>query len=251
MSPPPSCRLLARGLLSNATSMPPRAAPTISSRPFTTSPSHSALPDDSNPGGRSSSTNSSTPSSSNSSNPTASFSYAQRLVQQAIAGKPAPASLSNTASTSASAVFDPSGADSNPDASKQEGEKPMDYYRPFKMSVYAHRQNTHITVSKPNGDAIISLSCGNIGFKKSNRKKFDSAYQLAAFVMDSLYRDGWHLKINAIELTLRGFGQGREAVTKALTGYEGRLLKSKFISVADATKIKFGGTRSPNPRRLG
>jgi len=58
-------------------------------------------------------------------------------------------------------------------------------------------------------------------------------------------------EIHALELVLRGFGAGREAVTKALMGTEGRLLRGKVVKVTDATRLKFGGTRSKKPRRLG
>jgi len=57
--------------------------------------------------------------------------------------------------------------------------------------------------------------------------------------------------IRDLEVVLRGFGKGREAVTKALLGAEGRFLREKIKMVSDDTKLKFGGTRSPNPRRLG
>ena len=50
---------------------------------------------------------------------------------------------------------------------------------------------------------------------------------------------------------MRGFGKGREAVTKALLGAEGRILRDKIRSVSDGTRLKFGGTRGQNPRRLG
>ena len=128
---------------------------------------------------------------------------------------------------------------------------PVDKYKPYKFSVYAGKQNTHITVCRPDGSAIVSMSAGNLGFHKSQRKKYDSAYQLAAIVLDKLQRDGWGETINNMELTLRGFGQGREAVSKALTGYEGQFLKEKWVRISDATRVKFGGTRSRNPRRLG
>lgn len=57
--------------------------------------------------------------------------------------------------------------------------------------------------------------------------------------------------IKNMEVILRGFGKGREAVVKAIMGNEGRVLRDKIIRVSDATRLKFGGTRSPKPRRLG
>jgi small subunit ribosomal protein S11 len=123
--------------------------------------------------------------------------------------------------------------------------------QPYHFHVYAHRHNCHITVTKPNRDAIISVSCGNLGFKKSQRKHYDSAYQLGAYVIDKLHQGGWHKKIKQMEVVLRGFGQGREAVTKVLLGTQGKMLRNSIVRVADATRLKFGGTRSPKPRRLG
>ncbi|KAF2970639.1 hypothetical protein GQX73_g2944 [Xylaria multiplex] len=124
-------------------------------------------------------------------------------------------------------------------------------HEPFHFHIYAHKHNTHITVTKPNRGAIVSLSAGNIGFKKSKRGSYDAAFQLCAYVLDKLNQGGWHRKITALEVVLRGFGAGREAATKVLLGNEGRLLRPLIKRVSDSTRLKFGGTRSPRPRRLG
>ncbi|KAJ9157502.1 hypothetical protein NKR23_g613 [Pleurostoma richardsiae] len=122
---------------------------------------------------------------------------------------------------------------------------------PYHFHIFSHRHNTHVTVTKPNRDAIISMSCGNLGFKKSQRKYYDSAYQLGAYVIDRLQQQGWHKKMESLEVVLRGFGPGREAVSKVLLGNEGKMLRQKIVRVTDATRTKFGGTRSKKPRRLG
>lgn len=122
---------------------------------------------------------------------------------------------------------------------------------PFHFHIYSHKHNTHVTVTKPNRDAIVSLSCGNLGFRKSNRKHYDSAYQLGAYVIDKLQQQGWHNKIHKLEVVLRGFGAGREAITKVILGNEGKLIRGKITKVSDSTRLKFGGTRSKKPRRLG
>ncbi|KAI0912542.1 hypothetical protein F4823DRAFT_177322 [Ustulina deusta] len=122
---------------------------------------------------------------------------------------------------------------------------------PFHFHIYSHKHNTHITVTKPDRGAIISMSAGNIGFKKTKRGSYDAAYQLCAYVLDKLNQGGWHRKITALEVVLRGFGLGREAATKVLLGSEGRLLRPHIRKVSDNTRVKFGGTRSPRPKRLG
>jgi small subunit ribosomal protein S11 len=123
------------------------------------------------------------------------------------------------------------------------------------LHVYATKHNTHITLTSPNRDALISVSTGNIGARKAQRGTYDAAYQLAAWVMRQIPQKGqdrkWIKDLKRIELVLRGFGPGREAVTKVLMGSEGREIRSKIVRVTDATRLKFGGVRSPAPRRLG
>jgi small subunit ribosomal protein S11 len=125
------------------------------------------------------------------------------------------------------------------------------YEEPHHFHVYATKHNTHITLTNPARDPIISMACGNIGIRKSHRGLYDSAFQLASYVLTQIKERGIVPQIKGMEVSLRGFGQGREAVTKALLGQEGRLLRNKIVKVSDATRLKFGGTRSPRPRRLG
>ncbi|KAF2686471.1 translational machinery component [Lentithecium fluviatile CBS 122367] len=119
------------------------------------------------------------------------------------------------------------------------------------IHIYAHKHNTHITLTKPNRDALLSVSCGNIGFKKAGRGTYDAAYQLAAFVMSRIQDKGLLRDITSIELVYRGFGPGREAVTKAILGSEGRMIRPLVTKLSDSTRLKFGGIRSKKPRRLG
>ncbi|KAL6863677.1 translational machinery component [Trichoderma novae-zelandiae] len=132
----------------------------------------------------------------------------------------------------------------------QAAQKKDDELEPYHFHVISHKHNTHITCTKPNREPIISMSCGNIGFKKSRRGTFDSAYSLTKYVLERLIHTGWPMKISRLELVLRGFGQGREAAVKVLLSPEGKVLRDKIVRVADATRIKFAGTRSEKPRRL-
>ena len=69
--------------------------------------------------------------------------------------------------------------------------------------------------------------------------------------MGRVQQEGLLNEIQYVEIILRGFGPGREAVTKVLLGSEGRNLRPRIVRVSDATRLKFGGTRSKKPRRLG
>ena len=143
---------------------------------------------------------------------------------------------------------------------------------PYHIHVYSHKHNTHITFTEPSRNAILSFSCGNIGLKKAQRSSFEAAYQLATYAMKKIAGAGWRLggKKNAtvhtrqmsikdiqqsttgggIEVAMRGFGPGREAFQKALLGSEGSLIRPLIMRVTDSTRLKFGGARSRNVRRL-
>ncbi|KAI4660333.1 uncharacterized protein J4E92_009621 [Alternaria infectoria] len=120
-----------------------------------------------------------------------------------------------------------------------------------KLHVYATKHNTHLCLTQPNRNPLISVSCGNIGFRKAGRGTYDAAYQLAAFLMNRIQDKGLLPQIQKLELIYRGFGAGREAVTKAILGAEGKRIRPLIVKLADSTRLKFGGTRSKKPRRLG
>ncbi|KAF2859851.1 translational machinery component [Piedraia hortae CBS 480.64] len=136
--------------------------------------------------------------------------------------------------------------------------------QPHRLHVLSSKHNTHITFVQPpqptllsggsgsgKKDVLLSLSAGNIGFKKSGRGSYDAAYQLAAHVMKQIHERGLARDMHRLEVVFRGFGQGREAVTKVLLGDEGRRIRGAISAVIDATRIKLGGPRGKRPRRLG
>lgn len=145
---------------------------------------------------------------------------------------------------------------------------------PYHLNVYAHRHNMHLTFTEPSRDPILSMSAGDIGLRKAQRSTYDAAYQLASYFFRKLaekqWRTGGKKMTNnptktiaslvrpgamgggpGIEVILRGYGPGREAFVKALLGTEGRQIKPLISRVTDATRLKFGGTRSHKVRRLG
>lgn len=145
---------------------------------------------------------------------------------------------------------------------------------PYHLNVYAHKHNMHLTFTEPSRDPILSMSSGDIGLRKAQRSTYDAAYQLAAYFFRKMAEKQWRtggkkMATNptktiasiqrpgtmtggvGIEVILRGYGPGREAFQKALLGTEGRQIKPLISRVTDATRLKFGGTRSHKVRRLG
>jgi len=144
-----------------------------------------------------------------------------------------------------------------------------------RLHIYSTKHNTHITLVQPARpasetlsssisstsakaseqkkvvDVLLSLSTGNIGFKKAQRGTYDAGYQLTAFVLKQIQERGLLRSIKRVDVVLRGFGPGREAAAKVLLGSEGKLIRSKISAIMDTSRLKQGGTRSPRIRRLG
>lgn len=147
--------------------------------------------------------------------------------------------------------------------------------KPHRLHVMCTKHNTHLTLvqaprpasettssgisamsasaaeQKKMVDVLLSLSAGNLGFRKAGRGTYDAAYQLTAFTLKTMKERGMLRDMKKLEVIMRGFGPGREAVTKAILGVEGKVIRDKITAVIDATRLKIGGTRSPAPRRLG
>jgi small subunit ribosomal protein S11 len=134
---------------------------------------------------------------------------------------------------------------------------------PHHINVYAHKHNTHITFTDPNRNPILSLSAGDIGLKKAGRGTYDASYQLAVYAFAKIMEKQWRVggkksksatatmqDVEKIEILLRGYGSGREAFQKAILGSEGRMISHKVVRVTDGTRLKFGGCRSRQVRRL-
>lgn len=92
-----------------------------------------------------------------------------------------------------------------------------------------------------------ALSTGHLGFRKSTRGEYDAAFQTAAKAFSLIEEKGGDEKI---EIVMKEFGKGRQAFINALKGKEGSGIRNRIMRISDATKIKFGGTKSPTRRRL-
>lgn len=61
------------------------------------------------------------------------------------------------------------------------------------------------------------------------------------------FKDAW--RIAHLEVLWNGFGQGREAVFRALLAGEGQPTKGLISKMTDKTPVKIGGVR-PKKRRM-
>ena len=102
--------------------------------------------------------------------------------------------------------------------------------------------NTMVTITDLNGNALSWASSGGLGFRGS-RKSTPFAAQTAAETAAKAAIEGCGLK--TVEVFVKGPGQGREAAIRALqsAGLE-------VVSIKDVTPIPHYGCRPPKRRRV-
>ena len=123
-------------------------------------------------------------------------------------------------------------------------ERPDEYY----MNCLCSRNNTHITLSNSQRRVVLTVSGGNVGFKKSKRATYEAAYEMCTRVFKHMTQS--NITPSHLNLTFKDFGQGREAIFQCFLGVDGAPYRAKVRVVRDATKLKFGGVRAPTKRRV-
>jgi small subunit ribosomal protein S11 len=107
--------------------------------------------------------------------------------------------------------------------------------------IHATFNNTIITITDLQGNAVVWASAGSSGFKGS-RKSTPYAARLAAQEVLKAAKD---LGLQEVDVLVKGPGPGREAAIRALMGTELRVR-----SISDVTPIPHNGCRPPKKRRV-
>jgi small subunit ribosomal protein S11 len=107
--------------------------------------------------------------------------------------------------------------------------------------IYATFNNTHITITDPQGNTICSSSAGQAGFSGA-RQSTPFAAQVASEQAASKARDKG---MNSVDVYLLGPGPGRESAIRALKS--GGL---RVTSLNDKSGIPHNGCRSKKQRRI-
>ncbi|KAG5439644.1 hypothetical protein PCK2_000778 [Pneumocystis canis] len=87
-----------------------------------------------------------------------------------------------------------------------------------------------------------------VGFKKSQRGGYEAGYQACISMFERMTQK--NIRPTKLEIILRGFGKGREAIFKCINGTEGAPFRPFIHRITDATRLKFGGVRGRKARRL-
>ena len=101
--------------------------------------------------------------------------------------------------------------------------------------------NTMVTVTDTNGNALSWASSGGLGFRGS-RKSTPYAAQMCA---ETAAKAAMEHGLKTVEVYVKGPGQGREAAIRALqsAGLE-------VVMIKDVTPIPHNGCRPPKRRRV-
>ncbi|NJM31635.1 MAG: 30S ribosomal protein S11 [Limnobacter sp.] len=107
--------------------------------------------------------------------------------------------------------------------------------------VHASFNNTIITITDRQGNALAWSTSGAQGFKGS-RKSTPFAAQVAAEVAG---KQAQECGIKTLEVLIKGPGPGRESSVRALNG-----LGIKVTGISDVTPVPHNGCRPPKRRRI-
>jgi len=107
--------------------------------------------------------------------------------------------------------------------------------------IHASFNNTIVTITDRQGNALSWATSGGGGFKGS-RKSTPFAAQIAA---ESAGRAAQEYGLKNLEVRIKGPGPGRESAVRALNN-----VGFKIISISDVTPIPHNGCRPPKKRRI-
>ena len=109
------------------------------------------------------------------------------------------------------------------------------------VHVFASFNNTIITVTDMQGNAVCWGSAGSAGFKGS-RKSTPFAARLAA---EQAMKDAQAMGVQEVDVIIKGPGPGRESAIRAV-----QAMGIKVRSISDITPIPHNGCRPPKKRRV-
>jgi small subunit ribosomal protein S11 len=107
--------------------------------------------------------------------------------------------------------------------------------------VHASFNNTIITITDRQGNALSWATSGGAGFKGS-RKSTPFAAQVAA---EAAGKSAQEFGVKNVEVRIKGPGPGRESSVRALNA-----VGLKITSIQDVTPVPHNGCRPPKKRRI-
>lgn len=109
------------------------------------------------------------------------------------------------------------------------------------IHIYSTFNNTIVTVTDTQGNAVLSATAGGAGFKGS-RKSTPFAARMAA---EAAIKEAQGIGLQEVEIYVKGPGPGRESAIRAVQASGMRV-----TSITDVTPVPHNGCRPPKKRRV-
>jgi small subunit ribosomal protein S11 len=109
------------------------------------------------------------------------------------------------------------------------------------VHIFASFNNTIITITDQQGNALCWGSSGSAGFKGS-RKSTPFASRLAA---EQAMKTAMTMGVQEVDMIIKGPGPGRESAIRAVQS-----MGVKVRSISDVTPVPHNGCRPPKKRRV-
>lgn len=119
--------------------------------------------------------------------------------------------------------------------------KPSEGVRRGKIYISSTYNNTIITLTDFRGNVLLWRSAGNIGFRGTKKGTSYAASQVAQAIVAACQK----LKINEVDVFVKGIGGGRDTALKTLANQG-----LEIQSIRDVTPIPHNGCRPRKPRRV-
>jgi small subunit ribosomal protein S11 len=109
------------------------------------------------------------------------------------------------------------------------------------VHIKATFNNTHITITGPNGDTVSWGAAGCVGFKGTRKSTPYAAQRASERAANGAMRHG----MREVEVRVKGVGSGRESAVRALASSG-----LKVVLITDVTPLPHNGCRARKRRRV-
>ncbi len=110
-----------------------------------------------------------------------------------------------------------------------------------RMYVYSSYNNTLISLTDLQGNVLVNVSAGAIGFKGTKKSTPFAASKVADVISQIAKTKG----IGRVEVFMKGVGTGRDAALRAIGAKD-----FEILSIRDITPIPHNGPKAPKVRRV-
>ena len=109
------------------------------------------------------------------------------------------------------------------------------------VHIKATFNNTHVTITGPNGDTLSWGAAGCVGFKGTRKSTPYAAQRASERAANAAMRHG----LKEVEVRVKGVGSGRESAVRALASSG-----LKVTAITDVTPLPHNGCRARKRRRV-